>query len=80
MLCKCMSPFIILRFNIFWQEDEVQENKGKMESVRKDMQQQSKKMEELKSILQVAEKKLEEMKEKVHQVEEIAGPIKVTIN
>lgn len=51
-----------------------------MESVIKDMQQQSKKMEELKSILQVAEKKLEEMKEKVHQVEEIAGPIKVAIN
>ncbi|XP_065488237.1 structural maintenance of chromosomes protein 6 isoform X2 [Caloenas nicobarica] len=61
-------------------EDEVQENKSKMESVIKDMQQQSKKMEELKNILQVAEKKFEEMKEKVHQVEEIAGPIKDELN
>lgn len=71
--------FIILYFNIFWQEDEAEENKGKMESVKKDMQQQSRKMEELKNTLQLAEKKLEEMKEKIHQVEEIAGPIKVTI-
>ncbi|NXW63626.1 SMC6 protein, partial [Eurystomus gularis] len=57
-------------------EDEAEENKGKMESVKQDMQQQSRKMEELKNILQVAEKKFEEMKEKIHQVEENAGPIK----
>lgn len=36
-------------------------------------------MEELKNNLQAAEKKLEEVKEKMHQVEEIAGPIKVKI-
>lgn len=50
-----------------------------MESVKNDMQQQSRKMEELKNVLQVAEKKFEDMKEKIHQVEEIAGPIKVAI-
>ncbi|NXK04234.1 SMC6 protein, partial [Herpetotheres cachinnans] len=61
-------------------EDEAEENKNKMESVKKDMQQQSRKMEELKNILQVAEKKLEEMREKIHQVEEIAGPIKDELN
>ncbi|KFO92744.1 Structural maintenance of chromosomes protein 6, partial [Buceros rhinoceros silvestris] len=57
-------------------EDEAEENKNKMESVKNDMQQQSRKMEELKNVLQVAEKKFEDMKEKIHQVEEIAGPIK----
>lgn len=51
-----------------------------MESVKKDMQQQSGKMEELKNTLQIAENKLEEMKEKIHQIEEIAGPIKVEKN
>ncbi|NXX79090.1 SMC6 protein, partial [Urocolius indicus] len=61
-------------------EDEAKENKGKMESVKKDMQQQSIKMEELKNLLQVAEKKFEEMKEKINQVEEIAGPIKDELN
>lgn len=61
------------------QEDEAKENKCKMESVKTDMQQLSRKMEELKNILQVAEKNFEEMKEKIHQVEEIAGPIKVAI-
>ncbi|KFV00660.1 Structural maintenance of chromosomes protein 6, partial [Pterocles gutturalis] len=61
-------------------EDEAEENKGKMESVKKDMQQQSRKMEELKNILQVAEKKFTEMKEKIHQVEDIAGPIKEELN
>ncbi|NXX17970.1 SMC6 protein, partial [Podargus strigoides] len=57
-------------------EDEVRENKGKMESVKKDMQEQSRKMDELKNILQVAEEKFQEMKEKIHQVDEVAGPIK----
>ncbi|XP_074942853.1 structural maintenance of chromosomes protein 6 [Phalacrocorax aristotelis] len=61
-------------------EDEAEENKGKMESVKNDMQQQSRKMEELKNILQVAEKSFDEMKEKIHQVEEIAGPIKEELN
>ncbi|NXF80743.1 SMC6 protein, partial [Sclerurus mexicanus] len=57
-------------------QDEAEENKAKMESVKQDMQLQSRKMEEQKSILQEAEKKLKEVKEKIHQVEEIAGPIK----
>ncbi|NXE25636.1 SMC6 protein, partial [Ardeotis kori] len=61
-------------------EDEAKDNKGRMESVKKDMQQHSIKMEELKNILQVAEKNFEEMKEKIHQVEEIAGPIKDELN
>ncbi|NWV12805.1 SMC6 protein, partial [Ptilonorhynchus violaceus] len=61
-------------------QDEAEENKAKMESVKQDMQLQSRKMEELKNILQVAEKKLEEVKEKIHQVEEIAGPIKAELN
>lgn len=51
-----------------------------MESVKQDMQLQSRKMEELENSLQAAEKQLEEVKEKIHQVEEIAGPIKVTNN
>lgn len=50
-----------------------------MESVKQDMQLQSRKMEELKNNLQAAEKKLEEVKEKIHQVDEVAGPIKVLI-
>uniref|UniRef100_A0A8D0F284 Structural maintenance of chromosomes protein 6 n=1 Tax=Strix occidentalis caurina TaxID=311401 RepID=A0A8D0F284_STROC len=79
LICKCRSPFI-LHFNLFCQEEEVEENKGKMESVKKDMQQQSRKMEELKNTLQLTEKKLEEIKEKIHQVEEIAGPIKDVLN
>ncbi|NXC37501.1 SMC6 protein, partial [Campylorhamphus procurvoides] len=57
-------------------QDEAEENKAKMESVKQDMQLQSRKMEEQKNILQEAEKKLKEVKEKIHQVEEIAGPIK----
>ncbi|NWW81143.1 SMC6 protein, partial [Climacteris rufus] len=61
-------------------QDEAEENKSKMESVKQDLQLQSRKMEELKNILQVAEKKLEEVKEKIHQVEEIAGPIKAELN
>ncbi|NXE94323.1 SMC6 protein, partial [Menura novaehollandiae] len=61
-------------------QDEAEENKGKMESVKQDMQLLSRKMEELKTILQVAEKKSEEVKEKIHQVEEIAGPIKAELN
>ncbi|XP_009865685.1 PREDICTED: structural maintenance of chromosomes protein 6-like, partial [Apaloderma vittatum] len=61
-------------------EDEAEENKGKMESVKKDKEQQSRRMEELKNSLQVAEKKFEEMKEKMQQVEEIAGPIKDELN
>ncbi|NXY12956.1 SMC6 protein, partial [Atrichornis clamosus] len=61
-------------------QDEAEENRGKMESVKQDMQLLSRKMEELKTILQVAEKKLEEVKEKIHQVEEIAGPIKAELN
>ncbi|NXF43889.1 SMC6 protein, partial [Oceanites oceanicus] len=70
----------ILYSNLQMYEDEAEENKGKMESVKRDMQQQSGKVEELKNILQVAEKKFEEMKEKIHQVEEIAGPIKDELN
>nr|XP_054485028.1 structural maintenance of chromosomes protein 6 isoform X2 [Agelaius phoeniceus] len=62
------------------QQDEAEENKGRMESVKQDMQLQSRKMEELKNNLQAAEKKLEEVKEKIHQVEEIAGPIKAELN
>uniref|UniRef100_A0A8B9PF19 Structural maintenance of chromosomes protein 6 n=1 Tax=Apteryx owenii TaxID=8824 RepID=A0A8B9PF19_APTOW len=61
-------------------EDEAEENKNKMESVKQDMLQQSGKMEELKNILQAAEKKFEEMKEKIQQVEEIAGPVKDELN
>ncbi|NXP25346.1 SMC6 protein, partial [Scytalopus superciliaris] len=61
-------------------QEEAEENKAKMESVKQDMQLQSRKMEELKSILQEAEKKLKEVKEKIHQVEEIAGPIKDELN
>ncbi|NXL80317.1 SMC6 protein, partial [Leptocoma aspasia] len=61
-------------------QDEAEENKGRMESVKQDMQVQSRKMEELKNSLQAAEKKLEEVKEKIHQVEEIAGPIKAELN
>uniref|UniRef100_A0A663MPJ1 Structural maintenance of chromosomes protein 6 n=1 Tax=Athene cunicularia TaxID=194338 RepID=A0A663MPJ1_ATHCN len=78
---RFMSPFILfIHFNIICQEEEVEENKSKMESVKKDMQQQSRKMEELKNTLQLTEKKLEETKEKIHQVEEIAGPIKDELN
>uniref|UniRef100_A0A663MQI9 Structural maintenance of chromosomes protein 6 n=1 Tax=Athene cunicularia TaxID=194338 RepID=A0A663MQI9_ATHCN len=81
LICKCRSPFILfIHFNIICQEEEVEENKSKMESVKKDMQQQSRKMEELKNTLQLTEKKLEETKEKIHQVEEIAGPIKDELN
>ncbi|NXJ83163.1 SMC6 protein, partial [Trogon melanurus] len=61
-------------------EDEVEENKGKMESVTEYMQQLSIKTKELKDILQVAEKKFEEIKEKIHQVEEITVPIKDELN
>uniref|UniRef100_A0A8C3T2F1 Structural maintenance of chromosomes protein 6 n=1 Tax=Chelydra serpentina TaxID=8475 RepID=A0A8C3T2F1_CHESE len=61
-------------------EDEAQENKYKMESVKRDMEQQRGKMEELKNILRVAEHKLEEIKEKLHQVEEIASPVKDELN
>uniref|UniRef100_A0A674GCU9 Structural maintenance of chromosomes protein 6 n=1 Tax=Taeniopygia guttata TaxID=59729 RepID=A0A674GCU9_TAEGU len=62
------------------QQEEAEENKGRMESVKQDMQLQSRKVEELKNTLQAAEKKLEEVKEKIHQVEEIAGPIKAELN
>ncbi|NWV42847.1 SMC6 protein, partial [Grantiella picta] len=61
-------------------QDEAEENKSRMESVKQDMQLQSRKMEELRSSLQAAEKKLEEVKEKINQVEEIAGPIKAELN
>ncbi|XP_031960000.1 structural maintenance of chromosomes protein 6 [Corvus moneduloides] len=61
-------------------QDEVEENKSRMESVKQDMQLQSRKMEELENSLQAAEKQLEEVKEKIHQVEEIAGPIKAELN
>ncbi|NXB67698.1 SMC6 protein, partial [Struthidea cinerea] len=61
-------------------QDEAEENKGRMESVKQDMQLQSRKMEELENSLQAAEKQLEEVKEKIHQVEEIAGPIKAELN
>ncbi|NXF05774.1 SMC6 protein, partial [Smithornis capensis] len=61
-------------------EDEAEENRGKMESVKQDMQLQSRKMEELKNILHEAEKKFKEVKEKIHQVEEVAGPIKDELN
>uniref|UniRef100_A0A674I926 Structural maintenance of chromosomes protein 6 n=1 Tax=Terrapene triunguis TaxID=2587831 RepID=A0A674I926_9SAUR len=62
------------------QEDEAQENKHKMESVKRDMEQQRGKMEDLKNILRMAEHKLEEIKEKLHQVEEIASPVKDELN
>ncbi|NWV78212.1 SMC6 protein, partial [Dasyornis broadbenti] len=61
-------------------QDEAEENKSRMESVKQDMQLQNRTMEELRSSLQAAEKKLEEMKLKIHQVEEIAGPIKAELN
>uniref|UniRef100_A0A8C5NKR8 Structural maintenance of chromosomes 6 n=1 Tax=Junco hyemalis TaxID=40217 RepID=A0A8C5NKR8_JUNHY len=61
-------------------QEEAEENKGRIESVKQDMQLQSREMEELKNNLQAAEKKLEEVKEKIHQVEEIAGPIKAELN
>uniref|UniRef100_A0A674IB50 Structural maintenance of chromosomes protein 6 n=1 Tax=Terrapene triunguis TaxID=2587831 RepID=A0A674IB50_9SAUR len=59
---------------------EAQENKHKMESVKRDMEQQRGKMEDLKNILRMAEHKLEEIKEKLHQVEEIASPVKDELN
>ncbi|NWT19870.1 SMC6 protein, partial [Vireo altiloquus] len=61
-------------------QDEAEENKGRMESVKQDMQLQGRKMEELQNSLQAAEKQLEEVREKIHQVEEIAGPIKAELN
>ncbi|NWW11028.1 SMC6 protein, partial [Oreocharis arfaki] len=61
-------------------QDEAEENKGRMESVKQDMQLQSRKMEEVKNSLQASEKQLEEVKEKINQVEEIAGPIKAELN
>ncbi|KAJ7420625.1 Structural maintenance of chromosomes protein 6 [Willisornis vidua] len=62
------------------QQDEAEENRAKMESVKQDMQLQGKKMEELKNILQETEKKLKEVKEKIQHVEDIAGPIKEELN
>uniref|UniRef100_A0A8C5T426 Structural maintenance of chromosomes protein 6 n=1 Tax=Malurus cyaneus samueli TaxID=2593467 RepID=A0A8C5T426_9PASS len=61
------------------EEDEAEENKDRMESVKQEMRLQSRQVEELRSSLQAAEKKLEELKEKIHRVEEIAAPIKVAI-
>ncbi|XP_027496737.1 structural maintenance of chromosomes protein 6 [Corapipo altera] len=61
-------------------QDEAEENKAKMESVKEDMQLQSRNMEELKNILLEAEKKLKEVKEKIHEVEVVAGPIKDELN
>ncbi|NXG00563.1 SMC6 protein, partial [Sakesphorus luctuosus] len=61
-------------------QDEAEENRAKMESVKQDMQLQGKKMEELKNILQETEKKLKEVKEKIQHVEDIAGPIKEELN
>ncbi|NXF17927.1 SMC6 protein, partial [Rhodinocichla rosea] len=71
---------VFLYFILTSAQDEAEENKGRMESVKQDMQLQSRKVEELKNNLQAAEKKLEEVKEKMHQVEEIAGPIKAELN
>ncbi|XP_025900654.1 structural maintenance of chromosomes protein 6 isoform X1 [Nothoprocta perdicaria] len=61
-------------------EDEAEENRNRMESVKQEMVQQSKDMENRRNILQEAEKRFEEMKEKIHQVEEIAGPVKDELN
>ncbi|XP_071404409.1 structural maintenance of chromosomes protein 6 [Pithys albifrons albifrons] len=61
-------------------QDEAEENRAKMESVKQDMQLQGRKMEELKNILQETEKKLKEVKEKIQHVEDIAGPIKEELN
>uniref|UniRef100_A0A8C5X0B9 Structural maintenance of chromosomes protein 6 n=1 Tax=Malurus cyaneus samueli TaxID=2593467 RepID=A0A8C5X0B9_9PASS len=61
-------------------EDEAEENKDRMESVKQEMRLQSRQVEELRSSLQAAEKKLEELKEKIHRVEEIAAPIKAELN
>ncbi|NWJ08667.1 SMC6 protein, partial [Crypturellus undulatus] len=61
-------------------EDEAEENRSRMESVKQEMVQRSRDMENRKNILQEAEKRFEEMKEKIHHVEEIAGPVKDELN
>ncbi|KAM8810276.1 structural maintenance of chromosomes protein 6 [Eudromia elegans] len=61
-------------------EDEAEENRNRMESVNQEMLQHSRDMENQKNILQEAEKRFEEMKEKIHRVEEVAGPVKDELN
>ncbi|XP_048354863.1 structural maintenance of chromosomes protein 6 [Sphaerodactylus townsendi] len=57
-------------------EDEAEEVKKRMETVKKGILQQKKEMEEGKHRLQEAEQKLAAIKDKIHQVEEEAGPVK----
>uniref|UniRef100_A0A8C5T1H0 Structural maintenance of chromosomes protein 6 n=1 Tax=Malurus cyaneus samueli TaxID=2593467 RepID=A0A8C5T1H0_9PASS len=70
----------VFSYFILYSEDEAEENKDRMESVKQEMRLQSRQVEELRSSLQAAEKKLEELKEKIHRVEEIAAPIKAELN
>lgn len=48
-----------------------------METVEEHMHQQKKKMEDAKCILKEAEQKFEAIRNKIHRVEEEAGPVRV---
>lgn len=63
----------------FYQEDEAEENKIKMQMVEKNMEQQKENMENLKSLKIEAENKYDTIKLKINQLSELADPLKVFV-
>lgn len=63
----------------FYQEDEAEENKIKMQMVEKNMEQQKENMENLKSLKIEAENKYDTIKLKINQLSELADPLKVSV-
>lgn len=63
----------------FYQEDEAEENKIKMQMVEKNMEQQKENMETLKNLKIEAENKYDTIKLKINQLSELADPLKVSV-
>lgn len=63
----------------FYQEDEAEENKIKMQMVEKNMEQQKENMETLKNLKVEAENKYDTIKLKINQLSELADPLKVFV-
>lgn len=61
----------------FLQEDEAQSIKSKMETVKENTRPQKAHMEECKCKLTAAEQECQAVKDRIHQLEEGLGPIKV---
>ncbi|KAJ7341459.1 hypothetical protein JRQ81_005573 [Phrynocephalus forsythii] len=61
-------------------EEELQDNRLKMEAVKEGLSKQKEKMEELRCGLQEAEQKLATIKEKIQQIQEEAAPVQDGLN